>query len=103
NSATFRAADRACQKLMPGGTPSPAQAKKALDAALKFSACMRKNGVPNFPDPQSDGSGRIRLSIRSGQGLAPRAPALQAGREECPSLMPGGKGGFATANGPGKP
>jgi hypothetical protein len=61
-SAVFKAAAKACAKLAPKG-PSPAQRAKDQQQMLKFSACMRKHGVPNFPDPKfnPDGSGGISL------------------------------------------
>lgn len=100
-SATFRAAQRACQHFMPTRTPSPAQQKAALDAALKFSACMRAHGLPKFPDPQAVGGGGIRLGIRAGQGLDPNSPLFQAAQKACAKYQPGGKGGgFKTS---GKP
>jgi hypothetical protein len=42
-----------------GGSPRPPSATSAqsaqLNAALAFSRCMRSHGVPNFPDPDSQG------------------------------------------------
>ena len=42
----------------------------------RFAACMRKNGVPNFPDPNAQG----QISISSGAGLDPGSTAFQIGR-----------------------
>jgi len=45
----------ACRDLMPsggnGGTLTPEQ----LDRQRQFAACMRENGVPDFPDPDPNG------------------------------------------------
>jgi hypothetical protein len=54
---------------------------------LKFAACMRANGVPNFPDP-SGGGGGIQIPI--GSGINPAAPAFQGAQKACRKLMPGG-------------
>ena len=51
------------------------------DRAVRFAACMRENGVPDFPDPV-DG----RITLRSGGDPA----ALQAAQEACQQLAPGG-------------
>jgi hypothetical protein len=50
----------------------------------KFSACMRKHGVTNFPDP--DGKGLIR--IHSGMGIDPGSPAFRSARTACDKLLP---------------
>jgi len=47
--------------------------------ALKFSECMRTNGVPNFPDP--NGQGVIRGD--SSEGLDPTSPAFQKASKAC--------------------
>jgi hypothetical protein len=52
----------------------------------KFSACMRKHGVANFPDP--NGQGLIR--IHSGEGIDPSSPAFRSARTACDKLLPNG-------------
>ncbi len=63
-------------------------AMKVGDAAqgAKFSACMRRHGVTNFPDP--NGQGVIQLS--SGMGVDPGSPAFAAARSACQKLLPNG-------------
>lgn len=58
---------------------------KSKDGA-KFAACMRKNGVPNFPDPGADGS----ISIDSSSGINPRSPKFQQASQTCRKLLPNG-------------
>jgi len=53
---------------------------------LKFSQCMRKNGVPNFPDP---GGGR-GIQISASSGINPFSPAFKAAQGHCRKLLPGG-------------
>ncbi|HTX06972.1 MAG TPA: hypothetical protein VME22_00090 [Solirubrobacteraceae bacterium] len=51
-SPAFQAAQSACHKLMPGGH-GPVHASAALVAKwLRISECMRRHGVPGFPDPR---------------------------------------------------
>ena len=52
----------------------------------KFSACMRKHGVTNFPDPSSTGV----ISIHSGMGIDPSSPTFQSARSACAKLLPNG-------------
>jgi hypothetical protein len=87
-SAQFKAADTACRKLGLGpSTLSPAQRAEDREQLLAFSACMRKNGVPNFPDPtfNPDGSGGITLE----RGLD-RTPQFKAAEQACEKVLPGG-------------
>jgi hypothetical protein len=52
----------------------------------KFAACMRKNGVPNFPDPNSSGT----VSLGPGSGINPSSPKFQAAQGACRKLLPNG-------------
>lgn len=52
----------------------------------KFSACMRKHGVANFPDPNGQGV----IQIHSGMGIDPRSPAFQSAQSTCRKLLPNG-------------
>jgi hypothetical protein len=91
-SPQYKAADTACKHFLPngGGPPSAAQIAAVTARLLKYAQCVRKHGVPNFPDPsvQSNGQG---LEIRiGGPGLDKNAPQLQAAQKACQSLLPGG-------------
>src|SRR5438067_3344914 len=77
NSPQFKHAQSACAKFLPnGGKVDPAAQAKALQAALKFSACMRAHGITNFPDPQASGGG-ITLGFRRGSGIDPQSPQFR--------------------------
>ena len=52
----------------------------------KFSACMRKHGVTNFPDPNGQGV----ITIHSGMGIDPGSPAFTSARSACQKLLPNG-------------
>jgi len=56
SSPAFEAAQAKCRKLMPGGGPpapgTPTHpAPGVLAQFVKIAACMRRHGVPDFPDP----------------------------------------------------
>jgi hypothetical protein len=68
-----------------GGDAGAAPAA-ASDPALRYSECMRANGVPDFPDPE-DG----RLMLRAGPGgIDPNAPGFAEAQEACKELAPSG-------------
>jgi hypothetical protein len=73
------------------GSSSSAGSGKGDPAA--FSACMRKNGVPNFPDPDSKGNIRITGGQdRSGRkfGLDPNSAQFKRAQKACRKLEPNG-------------
>jgi hypothetical protein len=95
NSPRFKAAERACKHLLPRGgddTPSPQEQARGLQEALRYSACMRENGVPNFPDPKRNAEGGIDLSA-SGSLPDPSSPQYKAAEDACKELAPGANGG----------
>ncbi len=56
--------------------------------ALAFAACMRANGVPDFPDPKA-GAGFL---LHTGAGVEPASPAFKAAQTQCAKLRPPGPG-----------
>ena len=76
----------------PGGAVSNQQ-------ALRFAACMRSHGVPNFPDPTG---GKIDLRVQQGSngstnvnGVNVNGPTFQSAMNTCRSYLP--NGGHPTA------
>lgn len=91
-SAQFQRALQACRKEMPGGgTPTPRQRAQGLRQGLALAACMRRNGVPNFPDPQSGSGGAMVIRIAPNSGIDPQSPQFQNAQQACRKLS-GGKG-----------
>src|SRR5262249_47956003 len=83
-TATYKAADAACHSLMPGGGPSGDNAPQDRAAALKYSACMRQNGVTKFPDPNPNGG----LALDGDKiGMAPDNPVYVAAQKACQKYM----------------
>jgi hypothetical protein len=69
-------------------TAQSASASKAPDAdgPFKYSKCMRENGLPDFPDPKTNGGGGFSLSLPEG---ADRAKIEEASKK-CKQFMPNG-------------
>jgi hypothetical protein len=68
----------------PAVSPAPGPSRAEVQAGLLvFVACMRKNGVPNLPDPVN-GS----LLIKASSGIDPNTPQFQAAQKTCQHLMP---------------
>jgi hypothetical protein len=82
-----------------GGSDKPSPTTTTAASArhstmLAVAACMRRNGVPNFPDPTA-GSGGIQIQNNNGNmtvnGVSVNAPAFNAAMKKCQSLMPAPK------------
>jgi hypothetical protein len=86
------AAEHDCKALLPAGfvdqVPSAAQTAQNLALMLQYAKCIRAHGVPNFPDPTSQG---LRISPSSGINL--NSPAFQGAQKSCQkdSLTLGGE------------
>ena len=83
-----------------GGGSSSGGHSTAYQKELAYSECMRANGVPNFPDPGSNGI----IAIQAGSAAAKKAPSgdravggptMQRADSKCRHLLP--NGGVPTA------
>jgi hypothetical protein len=73
------AAYKACRHQLPdGGQATVAQQQKALGQALKFAACVRSHGLPNFPDPTVRGD----AILLGGPGLI-HSPQFRSAQRAC--------------------
>lgn len=85
NSATFQQALTTCKSLEPPGFTGSPRTAQQQQAGLEFARCIRRNGVPDFPDPTPDGplvdTKRIpSAATSSGMSL------LHAAMQKCRSL-----------------
>ena len=61
----------------------------ARDKAVKFSECMRNNGVSGFPDP--DASGRLTIdAVANGSSIDTNSAAFETALSACKNLEPPG-------------
>jgi hypothetical protein len=82
-----KAAEKACQSYLPGGAgPPPSVSAAQKQGALAMAACMRKHGVPNFPDPQFPAGGGIAIGIPP--GVNQHSPAFQQAASACHARLP---------------
>lgn len=63
---------------------TPVELAQANAAAVRYSHCMRANGVNDFPDPE-DGKGVIDLPT----DVYDKTPKVQRGMQACKSLFTG--------------
>jgi hypothetical protein len=70
---------------------SSSTGSKSGDAAA-YATCMRKHGVTNFPDPDSQGRIKITGGSKNGRsfGMDPNAPNFKTAQKACGHLLPNG-------------
>jgi hypothetical protein len=73
-----------------GGSATPTSSAGAgtgnnQDTALKYSQCMRDNGVPKFPDPNANGG----ISL-DGDQLGVSKDKVDAATQKCKQYLPNG-------------
>jgi hypothetical protein len=98
DSPQFQAAIKSCgpiPNLGAGGGPPPLTAAQQQQY-LKWAACIRAHGVPNFKDPTFSG-GHAQITTSGGSG-AQMSAAMQA----CKSYLSGIPGGGGTTTGGGQ-
>ena len=61
----------------------------AAQKGVKFSECMRSNGVPTFPDPNASGTFTID-EVANGTSLDTSSPTFTQALGACKSLEPAG-------------
>jgi hypothetical protein len=84
-SSRIQAAQAACQHLLPGGgAPDPARLQQIRAQGLDFSRCVRRHGVPNFPDPATDG----RIPDPASAGIDQGSPVFEAANQACGRYRP---------------
>jgi hypothetical protein len=94
--AQLQKAQEACQSLAPSSAPG--QQQQQNDQALQFAQCMRRHGVPDFPDPQQGQGGGI---ILGGGGANLNTPAAQQALQACQGIMQGLGGQAGSSGGQG--
>ncbi len=84
NSPQFQAASNACAHLLV--PPSPAQLAQQTSEFVRYAACMRAHGLPDFPDPSISANGAPSLDLTPG---IVDSPDFQPAEQACHSVDPG--------------
>jgi hypothetical protein len=90
-STTFKSAQSACQNLLYQGDSGDAAGTRAFDATkvAAWAKCIRKNGLPNFPDPKVNGNAII-IDANAAGVTGRDDPKFSKAAEACYSIRPGG-------------
>lgn len=91
-SPTYVAAEKACAQYA-GGGPISTQgvSPQVMQELLQFVSCMRTHGVPDMPDPNSNGT----ISLPSGRsgGVSASSPQFLSAEHACQKYYPSQGGG----------
>jgi len=87
-SPQFKAAQQACQHLLPGPqNVSPAQRQARARALLAFARCLRGHGLAKFPDP--DSQGQLTIEMINAAGINLHAPNVLPAARACVGVTHG--------------
>lgn len=75
---------QACQHLFPTDNASPPVPQAQFQALVRLAQCIRQHGVPNWPDPDPDGSYPLPSSLQT------KKPAMVAALQACQRYVPSG-------------
>lgn len=86
DQAKMRAAMEKCRDLLPnGGERMRAPSAEEVEQMREYAKCMRANGLPDFPDPDSEG----RLRLTPGDvAVGPDDPKFRAAEKACEDKSP---------------
>jgi hypothetical protein len=84
DSPQFEAASTTCAHLLV--PPSPAQLAQQARELVRYAACMRAHGLPDFPDPSTTANGGSSLDLT--QPILD-SPDFQPAEQACHSVDPG--------------
>jgi hypothetical protein len=76
NLPQFQAAAQACKNLLPEAARTPAQVATQVAAETRLAACIRSHGVPDWPDPDSQGTFDLN-------GIDPDSPQIRSAVTTC--------------------
>jgi hypothetical protein len=86
----------ACGGSSPKNSGSSANAATLRSEGLKFAACVRAHGVPDYPDPSTNGPGQIRATPNkmtvNGHTLSESPRLVQKAMQTCQKDAPEAKG-----------
>ena len=86
SSPQFQAAAQACLALRP--RPSSQEVAQAQAQLLRFSACMRTNGLSTFPDFTLGSGSAAKVARQYLRTIDPNSPQFQSALQACRSLLP---------------
>jgi len=75
---------QACQHLFPSVNASPPVPQARFQALVRLAECLRQHGVPNWPDPDPDGSYPLPPALLT------KTPAYARAASACQHLWPSG-------------
>jgi hypothetical protein len=83
----YASATSACSHLLPTQPLTPGEKHQHVLQALKFTACMRTHGYPDFPDPVVQNGG---TAVGFGfAGIDTNSPQFHRAWQACRSFEPG--------------
>jgi hypothetical protein len=96
NSPRYLPATKACGHLLPAYQAGPVQQRQTLSRQLKYAACFRAHGFPDFPDPVQMPNGNIEGvgpggAVGPGRGIGTNSPQYKSAQQACLPFLTGAR------------
>jgi len=93
HSPRYQSATKACGHLLPTYQAGTAQQRQTLSRQLKYAACFRSHGFPDFPDPVQLPNGNIEGAgpggaVGPGRGID-TSPQYKSAQQACLPFLTG--------------
>jgi hypothetical protein len=72
-----------------GANTGASRSRDDRNVLVAFAVCMRRHGLPSFPDPRADSDG-YHLRYGAENGIDPRSPQFTNAQQACRRLLPNG-------------
>jgi hypothetical protein len=72
-----------------GANIGASRSRDDRNVLVAFAVCMRRHGLPNFPDPRADSNG-YHLRYGAENGIDPRSSQFTTAEQACRRLLPNG-------------
>jgi hypothetical protein len=72
-----------------GANTGASRPRDDRNVLVAFAVCMRRHGLPNFPDPRADSNG-YHLRYGAENGIDPRSSQFTNAQQACRRLLPNG-------------
>jgi hypothetical protein len=95
-SPQYLSASKACGHLLPTYQAGTVQQQQTLNRQLKYAACFRSHGFPDFPDPVQMPDGNVEGvgpggAVGPGRGIDTSSPQYKAAQQACLPFLTGAR------------
>ena len=88
-SPAYQSAQKVCAHLHPGSTTSTPTSAAQRGGMIVYARCIRKHGVPNFPDPRFGPGNTVEVGVLPNEAGSPAFKQAVKACEHVGIVLPG--------------